>query len=245
MLAVFVNCGTVILGSLIGLLLSGKKNDELEKVITSAAGLVTLVIGFQMAFTYENIIYLSLALILGGIVGTLSNIDGKILLFGSMLEKLLYHKKIAKQTDSEKPKPSFAYAFLNASVLFCVGAMSILGSFQAGISNDYSVIFTKSVLDGFMAIVFAAALGIGTAFSAIVIFVYQGSLTLLSTLVEPYVSEQMLTEITASGGVLIAMIGFNVIGLTKLKTANYLPAILFSVLFVLLDPYITQLASNF
>ena len=113
--------------------------------------------------------------------------------------------------------------------------MAILGSFKAGIEKDYSIIFTKSILDGFMAISFTAAMGIGTAFSAIAVFLYQGALTLLSVAVQPYVSDVMLAELTGSGGVLICMIGVNLIGLKKIKTANYLPAVIFTVVFVLLD----------
>ena len=126
-------------------------------------------------------------------------------------------------------------------MLFCVGAMAILGSFKAGIEKDYSIIFTKSILDGFMAVSFAAAMGIGTAFSAIMILLYQGVLTLLSTVVEPYCSQVMIRELTGSGGALIMMIGLNLTGLKSIKTANYLPAVLFTVLFVLLDPFIKGL----
>lgn len=273
MLAVFVNCGAIIIGSLIGILFSRKISNDLSGVVTTAAGIITCILGFQMAFKYQNIIYLALALILGGVVGNALNIDGKILAFGRMLERRLYHSKVQKQASkrsvnqesdklsgsdnlpndnnlsgsdklsSKEPhvnqiKPNFAYAFLNSSVLFCVGAMAILGSFQAGINKDYTIIFTKSVLDGFMAIVFAASMGVGTAFSVVTIFLYQGALTLLSTVIAPYVSDNMIAELTGSGGAMIIMIGINLLDIKKIKTANYLPALIFSVIFVLLDPYI-------
>lgn len=257
MIAVFVNCGAIIVGALIGVLFARKISAELSGIIQTAAGTVTLILGIQMAFKYQNVVYLALALIIGGILGTWWNIDGKILSFGKLLERVMYHKKVngqsrqtAADSSSEKDshddgtklsddaaKPSFAYAFLNASVLFCVGAMAILGSFKAGIEKDYSIIFTKSILDGFMAITFGAAMGIGTAFSAIAIFVYQGALTLLSVLIQPYVTDAMVAELTGSGGALIMMIGINLLGLRKIKTANYLPAVVLSVVFVLLDPF--------
>ena len=129
---------------------------------------------------------------------------------------------------------NFAYAFLNASVLFCVGAMSIVGSFKAGVEKDYSIIFTKSILDGFMAISFAGAMGIGTAFSAIVVFLYQGALTLLSVVIQPYVSQVLIEELTAAGGAMIVMIGINLLNLKKIKTANFLPAFILEILFVIL-----------
>ena len=267
MIAVFVNCATILIGSIVGLLFAKKIPQKVTDSIQLACGLVSFVMGVQMAFKYQNVVYLALALILGGIVGTLLDIDGKILAFGKWLEKIFMGKGsgdfkgrgplgegVADKTGAERglgsegeasptfesghPKKNFAYAFLNASVLFCVGAMAIVGSFKAGIEHDYSIIFLKSILDGFISIGFAVAMGVGTVFSIITIFVYQGSLTLLSVLIAPYVSEQMLAELTGSGGALIILIGVNLMGLKKVKTANYLPAVLFSVIFVLCEPLV-------
>ena len=258
MIAVFVNCFAVILGSFLGILFSRKMNSELNITISDAAGVVTFVIGLQMAFNYNNIIYVILSLIIGGILGNLANIDGKILQFGKFLEKHLYHKKIALQnsqiqlseTSSTELKTkklsqkNFAYAFLNASVLFCVGAMAIIGSFKAGIQKDYTIIFTKSVLDGFMSIGFAASMGVGTAFSCIAILLYQGALTLLSAFISPFVTDALITELSATGGCMIMMIGLNLLEIKKIKTANYLPSMILVVIFVLLDPYIQNIASQ-
>ena len=230
MIAVFVNCATVILGSIIGLIFSRKVSNELSNIVTAAAGIISVVIGLQMAFKYNSIIVLSLALIAGGLLGSWWDIDGKILSLGKWLERRFAKTESAGSDDA--PKQNFAYAFLNASVLFCVGAMSIVGSFKAGIDKDYTLIFTKSILDGFMAVVFAAAMGPGTLFSALSILVYQGLLTLSSTWIEPFISEAMLTEISATGGALIIMIGINLLQLRSLKTANYLPAIVLAALFV-------------
>lgn len=230
MIAVFVNCATVIVGSIIGLIFSRKVSNELSNIVTAAAGIISVVIGLQMAFKYNSIIVLSLALIAGGLLGSWWDIDGKILSLGKWLERRFAKTESAGSGDA--PKQNFAYAFLNASVLFCVGAMSIVGSFKAGIDKDYTLIFTKSILDGFMAVVFAAAMGPGTLFSALSILVYQGLLTLSSTWIEPFISEAMLTEISATGGALIIMIGINLLQLRSLKTANYLPAIVLAALFV-------------
>lgn len=255
MIAVFVNCATVLIGSIVGLLFARKIPQKVTDSIQLACGLVSFVMGIQMAFKYQNVVYLALALILGGIVGTLLDIDGKILAFGKWLEKIFVKSgdfkgqafPTSENSDQDPtfemghPKKNFAYAFLNASVLFCVGAMAIVGSFKAGIEKDYSIIFLKSVLDGFVSIGFAVAMGVGTAFSIITIFVYQGALTLLSVLIAPYVSEQMLAELTGSGGAIIILIGINLMGLKKVKTANYLPAVLFSVIFVLCEPMVKGL----
>ena len=250
MLAVFVNCGAVILGSLIGLLFSKKFTDELSDMIQTACGIITLVIGLQMAFKYNSIVYMALSLIIGAIIGYALDIDGAILRFGGWLQKITSpKKKTAVEGDllgsdialEEQKKHNFAYAFLNASVLFCVGAMSIVGSFKAGVEHDYTIIFTKSILDGFMAISFAAAMGIGTMFSIIFILIYQGGLTLLSGVLQPYVSELLITEVSAVGGAMIIMIGINLLGLKKIKTANYLPALVIEILFVVLVPLVKGL----
>ena len=250
MLAVFVNCAAIVAGSVIGLLFAKKIPQKITDAIQLACGLVSFVMGVQMAFKYQNVVYLALALIFGGIVGTALDIDGKILKVGRFLERVFLKKpEAAASTDSSatesadefsagKPQKNFAYAFLNASVLFCVGAMAIVGSFKAGIEGDYSIIFLKSVLDGFIAIGFAAAMGVGTAFSALAIFVYQGALTLLAIFIHQYVSDSLLAEITGSGGALIVLIGINLMGLKKIKTANYLPAVLFSAHFVLCEPFV-------
>lgn len=231
MIAVFVNCITIIIGSLIGIIFSKRISDNLSRVVQTGSGVVTMVIGIEMALAYENIIFLAMAIIAGGILGSWMDIDGKILLLGDALGKLVLRKKHS-QGQQEQGSSNFAYGFLNASVLFCVGAMAILGSIKAGIDGDYTIIFTKSVLDGFMAIVFAAALGIGTAFSALTVLVYQSALTLLSGLVAAYTNDVLLAELGATGGILIIMIGVNLMGLAKIKTANYLPALVLSVVFV-------------
>jgi len=248
MIAVFVNCGSIIIGSLVGLLFARRISESLSEIIRTAAGFVTTVIGVQMAFKYQSIVILALSLIIGGILGSLWDWDGKILSAGRMLEKLVYRGTSLRRADpagSENVRTpgtpggwNFAYGFLNASVLFCVGAMAILGSFKAGIEKDYTIIFTKSILDGFMAVTFAAAMGPGTLFSCLSVFIYQGALTLLSVLVKPYVTAAVVAELTASGGVLIMMIGINLLGIREIKTANYLPAVLLAVLFALIRPLI-------
>lgn len=243
MLGTIVNCAAVIVGSALGILFAKRVTREISSVITSGAGIFTLIIGFSLAFQADNIIYLALSLIIGGITGTLLDIDGKILALGHFLERRFEPQH---RSDTGEIKDSrFAYAFLNASVLFSVGAMAIVGSFKAGTEGDYNLLYTKSVLDGFMSIVFAAAMGVGTAFAALTLLVYQGLLTLSSGFVRPFVSSYMINEVTGIGGALIIMIGINLLELKKLKTANYLPAILVSVGFVLLDPVFKQLMALF
>ncbi len=231
MLAVLVNCAAIVAGSLVGLVFAGRISQELSRVVQTGSGVVTIVIGMEMALACESIVFLAMAVIAGGIIGSWLDIDGRILRLGEGLGRLVLRSK-APPSGGQQESSGFAYGFLNASVLFCVGAMAILGSIEAGIDGDYTVILTKSVLDGFMAIVFSAALGVGTAFSALSVLVYQGALTLLAGLVAPYVHDSLLAELGATGGVLIIMIGINLLGLAKIKTANYLPALVLAAAFV-------------
>lgn len=228
MIAVLVNCFTIILGSLLGIIFSKKITSQLSEIIQTGAGVVVLVLGVEMTLQYDNIFFLTFSLMAGGIIGSIIDIDGKIFKIGQWLGTKFPQKE-------KKSTSSFGYGFLNASVLFCVGAMSIVGSIEAGVNGNYSVIFTKSLLDGFMAIVFASSMGVGVVFSFLTVLLYQGALTLLATVIAPYMDEVLLAELTASGGALIIMIAINLLGLKSIKTANYLPAVFLCVLFVLLE----------
>jgi len=251
MIATIVNCIAVILGTAVGLLFARRIGKDLSDAISAAAGVVTLIIGFQMAFQTVNITYLALALISGGILGFWWDIDGKILAVGYWLEGRFMRRPCGHARKNEGLEPEhdkssrFAYAFLNSSVLFCVGAMAIIGSFKAGTAGDYTTLLTKSVLDGFLAIVLAAAMGIGTAFSAFSILLYQGLLTITAEWVKPFVTERMIAELTGIGGAFIVMIGINLLALRRLKTANYLPGMLVLILLVLADPFIMRIAALF
>lgn len=250
MIATIINCLTVIIGSIIGLISARGIKDGYRDVVFNGAGVATLVIGVSMAFESGNFVYLVLALILGGLLGTRLDIDGAILRFGVLLERLL---RFGRPTDNPARDAAggaegaganggaiagwdFGHGFLNASVLFCVGAMALVGSFKAGTEGDYTLILTKSVLDGFMAIFFAAALGPGVAFSALPILVYQGILTLAAGALKPFVTEAILNELTGIGGALVVMIGLNLLGLKKIKTADFLPALVFIVALAAFDP---------
>jgi len=232
-IATLVNAAAVIVGSLIGLLLRGRLRDNFRSAIQVGAGILTLVVGIQMAMKSGMIVALALSLIVGGILGEWWRIEDGILALGDTLRRTF-----RAGADGSDGARDFAYGFLNASLLFCVGAMAIVGSFKAGTEGDGTLIYTKSVLDGAMAIVFTAAQGIGVAFSALTVLVYQGALTLLAGVIKPWVSETMIAEVTGVGGALLLMIALNLLGIARLKTANYLPAILLTVAFVLLAPFV-------
>ncbi|MFP4617233.1 MAG: DUF554 domain-containing protein [Spirochaetaceae bacterium] len=237
MIATIVNCITVILGSLLGLFLNKRIKPNIKDVVFIGAGLISLMIGIQMAFESIRIMYLVLAVILGGMLGTSWDIDGAILRFGGWLQR-----NFAKNSESSA---TFAQGFLDASVLFCVGALTIVGAIKAGAEGDYDILLMKSMLDGFMAIMFSAAMGIGVMFSVITILIYQGGLTLLAGVIGPLIGDLGLAEISGVGGILIMMIGFNLLNIREIKTANFLPALLIIVVFTSLDPYVVSFLEQF
>ena len=222
MIATFVNCLTVIVGAFIGLMFHRKVGDGTKALVFTGAGIISLVLGMKMAFESSRIVFLALALIAGGFAGEALDIEGAILRLGELLRRRFARGGAA----GAAPTHEFAHGFLNASVIFCVGAMALIGSFKAGVEGDYELTLTKSVLDGFVAMILAAALGIGVAFSSLVILAYQGSLTLLARFLQPYASDLVLAELTGLGGCLVVMIGINLLGLARLKTANFLPGLL-------------------
>lgn len=232
MIATIINALAIVAGSVIGLLLKKGLSKRLEQAVFTAAGITSLVVGIQMAMKTSHILAFAIALILGGLVGTAIGIEDAILRLGDRLKA-----RFAKDDQDG----NFALGFLNSSVLYCAGAMAIVGSFKAGTEGDYALIFTKSVLDGAMSIIFASAMGVGVAFSALSVLAYQGVLTLASVWIKPYVSDLMLAEVTGIGGGLVIMIGLGLLDIRKLKTADFIPALAFTVLFVLAMPFVTFL----
>ncbi len=228
MIAVLINGITVAVGSVIGLFLHKNLREDIKNVVFISAGMVSVVIGMQMSFQSNRILYVVISLFAGGIVGTLLDIEGWILSFGGFLEK-----HFTRGTEDES---TFAKGFLNASVLFCVGAMTILGALKAGAEHNYDLLLMKSVMDGFMAIMFSAAMGIGVMFSVITILLYEGGLTLAAAWLGPVIGDAGLAEISGLGGILVIMIGLNLLNLKEIKTANFLPGLVFIALFAMVEP---------
>ena len=222
MLAVFINCATVILGSLIGLLVGKHLKDGFKEVVFTCSGLVTIVMGIQMALGSTNFLVLLIALLLGGAIGYLLKIEDGILALGDRLGN------IGKKETTEGDSHNFGKGFLTASVLFCSGAMSVVGSIQAGTTGEMQTILIKSVMDGCMAVIFSSIYGIGVMFSFLFILVYQGFFTLAGGALEPLLGEVGIAELSAEGGVLLLMIGLGLLKIREFKTANFLPALVFA-----------------
>lgn len=236
MIAVIINATTVIIGSLIGILFGKLIKVEQKTIIFISAGLITILVGLQMAWQGQQIVFMLLALLLGGLIGHALKLEDRILAFGHMIKRLL---------PPSEHHNTFAEGFLAASVLFCAGSMTILGSLKSGISGDHQIIIIKSVLDGFLAIVLAGSLGLGVAFSALVILIYQGALTLGAGLIEPFITPLMLSELSGVGGLMVVMIGLNMMDIKKIKTAEFLPALPLIILFAALYPYLEGLFKLF
>ena len=217
MIGVIVNTITVIIGSIIGML-GGKLIPEREnKAVMGAIGLCTVYIGVDGALAGSNTLILIISLVLGTIVGTLIDIDKGINWLGDTMGKRF-----------KSQKGNFAEGFVTASLVFCIGSMTIVGSLKAGIEGDNSMIFTKSLLDLISSSMLASALGVGVLVSAVFVLVFQGALVLLAGLLEPILNDFAVSELICVGSVMIIGLGLNLIGVTKIKVANMLPALIFA-----------------
>jgi len=216
MIATIVNAAAIIIGSLFGILFHGRMPERYNDAVTKGLGLCTVVIGLQTALETANIMIVILSVALGSFIGCFLNIEKRLGDLGEVLEK-----KYAKGSEG-----SFAKGFVSASLLFCVGAMAIVGSLNAGLRGDYGTIFAKSILDGIIAIFMAGTFGIGVMVSAVSVFIYQGAITLLAGVVEPLLTTAVITEISAAGGVLIMGIGLNMFRKEHIPVGNMLPGVL-------------------
>lgn len=217
MIGVLVNTATVIIGSLIGLLFKKSISRRFTDAIMLGIGLCTIYIGISGALEGENTLILILSIVLGAAMGTGLDIDKRINDLGDWIEKRF------KKADGNSV--SVAEGFVTASLLFCIGAMTIVGSLNAGLTGDNEMLFTKSLLDLISSLILSVSLGIGVMFAAAFVFAFQGSIVLLAQSLQPILTDSAIAEITCAGSLLILALGLNLIGLTKIKVANYLPAI--------------------
>lgn len=215
MIATLVNAVVVVLCALIGNFLQRGFPDKLRTLMMQVLGVCVLVVGLRMALNVSNDMVIVVSLAVGTVIGHFCHLDRRLDNLGVRV------KALAKVDDAR-----FVDGFVSASLLFCVGAMAIVGSFEAGLNHNYSIIFTKAVLDGIMAIVLGSTLGIGVAFSAIVVIVYQGGLTLLAGLLSPVLTDVVVDYMSAAGGVMIMAIGLTTAGIKEINTVNTLPGLL-------------------
>lgn len=216
--ATFINAALVLLGSVLGLLFRGKIPQRFTKLLTFGLGLCVLVIGVDAALETSDTLCVIVCMVVGSLLGEWIDIEKRMDGVGEFLRA-----RMAGQEGNSR----FSEGFVSASVLFCVGAMAINGSLAAGLKGDWSILVSKGVIDGVTSVSFAAAMGMGVAFSVIPLVIYQGGLTLLAGAIGPYLSAELVGEMSAVGGLLIIGIAINMLGLSreKLRVGNLLPAI--------------------
>lgn len=217
MFGVLVNVLTVFVGSAVGLILKRGIPSRVTEALMTGIGLCTVFIGISGALEGKNTLVLILSMAIGTVIGTLLDIDGQLNRLAAWVEA---------RFEPKNGQVTLAEGFVTASLLFCVGAMTIVGSLQAGLTGDCEMLYTKATLDLISSCVLSASLGFGVFLAGIFVFIFQGSLVLLAGLIAPFLTEYAIGEMTCAGSVLIIALGLNVIGITKIKVANYLPVIL-------------------
>ncbi len=224
-----INVITVVIGSILGLLFGAKLPERLRETVLSAIGLFTMVLGIQMFLETNNALIVLAALLLGAMLGEWLRIEDNLEKLGSYL-RMRFASSLINQDLSR-----FVEGFLAASILFCVGPMTILGSIQDGLTGNYSLLATKAVMDGFSALAFASTMGVGVAFSALVILIFQGGLSLLASQIQSVVTAAMISEMSAAGGVILVGIAIsNILNIRKVRSGNFLPALILAPLIVAL-----------
>jgi uncharacterized membrane protein YqgA involved in biofilm formation len=222
LLGVIVNTLAIIVGAFLGQLFT-KINQDMKDTVMKAIGLAILVLGMGMAFKSDQFLIVLFSLAIGAAIGEWTRIEEKLERLGQWLEQ-----KVGKN------KGNVAKAFVTTTLIYCIGAMGVVGALDSGLRMDHNVLYTKAFLDGFTAIIFSSTLGIGVIFSAIPVFIYQGAIVLGSTLINhflaPELIERIIADITATGGILILGIGLNLLEITKIKVGNLLPALLVAIL---------------
>ncbi len=215
MTGTLVNASAIVAGGLIGVTLRKGIPERVGNTVMQGVGLTVILLGMQMALQTQNPLVVIGSIVLGAIIGELIDIEYWLNRLGQFLENRV----------GGHSRGDMARAFVTASLLYCVGAMAIMGAIEDGLTGQPNTLFAKSILDGVTAVILSSTLGIGVLFSAVSVFIYQGAITLGAAWVAPVLSERVIAELTATGGLLILAIALNILGLTKIRVGNLLPAI--------------------
>lgn len=214
MLGTIVNTLSIIIGSLIGLFFKGSIPEQFSKTIMHGIGLAVILIGLKTALKTEAILMVIISLAVGSFLGELLRVENRLDQLGNWLGKRL-------SQDSK----GISKGFVSTSLLYCVGAMAIIGSMESGLTGNHQTLFAKSILDGIGSILFASTLGIGVLFSAASVFIYQGLLTLTASSIKPFLLPEVVSQMSAVGGLLIVAIGIGLLEIKRIKIGNMLPAV--------------------
>ncbi|MCA1900353.1 MAG: DUF554 domain-containing protein [Chloroflexi bacterium] len=220
MTGTFINVAAILLGGTIGLLFGARIPERFKNTVIAGMGIFTAALGMSMFLESANQLIVLGALLIGALIGEWAGIEDWLQKLGQTLEKRF-------SQDSETGASSkFVRGFMVSSLLFCIGPIAILGSIQDGLSGDYNLLAVKSTLDGFASVAFASTLGVGVLFSALPIFVYQGGVSLLANQLNAIVTDPMMAEMTATGGILLIGVGVsNLLDIKKIRVGNFLPAL--------------------
>ncbi|HIS16642.1 MAG TPA: DUF554 domain-containing protein, partial [Candidatus Scatomorpha merdavium] len=223
MLGVLANSGAVLVGGVVGLLFRGKINEKYTSALMAALALVSLGLGIICVVGTADTLCLILCTAVGTLIGELIRIDDRVEALGALAEKKL-----------SKSEGGFAQAFVSCSILFCIGSMAVMGSIEAGINGDNSILYAKAVLDLVASLAFGAGLGAGVVASGICVFVCEGALTLLASALSPYLTQAVVSEMSAVGGVLLLGLAINLLGLRqeRLRVANMLPGVFLPIAYI-------------
>ena len=237
-----VNAAAILVGSLLGMLLTWLAGhfstllpagstllaERLKTIIMQGVALCVMYLGISGCLEGNNSLIAILSMVLGALIGELLDLDKRMRSLGDWVQKRTEH------LVTNGGQASISEGFVTASLLFCVGAMAIVGALQDGLTGDHSTLFAKSLLDGISSIVFGASLGLGVAFSAVAILLYQGSISLMASFLQPYLGDAVIAEMTCVGSLLIVALSLNMLGLTKIKVMNLVPAIFLPILLCLI-----------
>jgi uncharacterized membrane protein YqgA involved in biofilm formation len=222
MLGTIVNSLAIIGGCLVGLIVKGRLTEKISLTIMNGLALCVLYIGISGVLKGEDTLQIIICIALGALIGEIIDIDKKLNELGEIIEKGINGKR--KNTSSNE-KISISEGFVTSSLLFCVGAMAVVGSLESGLQGNHTTLFAKSILDGVSSIIFTSSLGIGVMLSSVAILIYQGSITLLAGGLSTVLTESVINNMSAVGSLLIVGLGFNMLGICNIKVANLLPAI--------------------
>lgn len=217
------NSLTVLTGSLAGLFIGKFIPEKMQTTIFNCLGLFTMYVGINMTLGTKHSIAVLLSLVTGTITGEVLGLETKLNSLGDTLKAKLHTSN-----------GTFTQGFVNATLLFCVGSMAIIGAFNDGLRHDPELLMTKGIMDGIASVLLAGSLGIGTLFSIIPMFIYQGALTFLAVWAEPFITADMYANISGLGGLMIMGIGLNMLKITRLKLGDMLPALVYVIFFTMI-----------
>lgn len=235
LLGPIINAVAVLIGGMVGMLFKSAISEKLSSAIIVAMGLVTVVLGVQFAIQTSDILIMMVSLVLGTAVGVALNLDEKMDRAADVIKSRLAHTRFSHDKLAE--------AFVSTTILFCVGTMTVVGSIQAGLENDHSILITKSIMDMISAVVFASALGAGVLFSAASVLLIEGGIAALARLISPVLTSAVVNEMSAVGGAIFIGLAINLLGISqkKIKVGDMLPAIFVPIVYIPLANWIQSL----